>query len=167
MPGSWLDARFAAARVPTLVAALDFCRTRGIWLNVEIKPVPGFERATGTVVARTVAAFQGGAAASPAQVLLSSFSRVALEAARAEAPGLPRGLLCTRVAPAWADMLAALDAVSLHCDHRPLSARTAAAVEGRGLRPGLLHRQCAGARRAACRLGGRRRLHRPHRHPGS
>lgn len=130
--GSWLDARFAAARVPTLVAALDFCRTRGIWLNVEIKPVPGFERATGTVVARTVAAFQGGAAASPAQVLLSSFSRVALEAARAEAPGLPRGLLCTRVAPAWADMLAALDAVSLHCDHRPLSARTAAAVKAAG-----------------------------------
>jgi len=134
--GSWLDARFSAARVPTLEDALALCRERGIWLNVEIKPVPGFEERTGSVVASTVAAFWSGAgdaAASAGRLpVLSSFSRVALEAARAAAPGLRRGMLYTRVPPDWADELAALGAFSLHCDHRHLDASLARAVTDAG-----------------------------------
>jgi glycerophosphoryl diester phosphodiesterase len=86
--GSWFDARFADARLPTLLQALQHCWALGIWLNVEIKPVPGREERTGTVVAQTVAAFCAEKRKSdPApskwfSPLLSSFAPEALEAAR-------------------------------------------------------------------------------------
>jgi glycerophosphoryl diester phosphodiesterase len=138
--GSWLDARFSAARVPTLQAALQCCRERGIWLNVEIKPVPRFEERTGAVVARTVADFctpPGGAAGAGETSgiqwpVLSSFSRVALAAARDAAPQLRRGMLFSRIPADWHEVLVSLDAFSLHCDHRHLDARLARAVTDAG-----------------------------------
>ncbi|HXY21066.1 MAG TPA: glycerophosphodiester phosphodiesterase family protein, partial [Burkholderiaceae bacterium] len=47
--GSWFHPDFAHARIPTLEQALRHCLERGIWLNVEIKPVPGKEVRTGQV----------------------------------------------------------------------------------------------------------------------
>jgi glycerophosphoryl diester phosphodiesterase len=127
--GSWLDPRFSDARVPTLHDALQRCRERGIWLNIEIKPVPGFEERTGTVVAQTVARFWGLAQRAapdgppdPQWPVLSSFSRRALEAARAAAPGLRRGMLTARVPRDWPRVLEELAAFSLHCDHRHVDA---------------------------------------------
>ncbi len=128
--GSWFDARFAAARVPTLVEALRFCAGQGIWLNVEIKPTPGTDAQTGTVVARTVVGTLGAGAAGA--VLLSSFSPRALESARAAAPQLPRAVLFARIPRDWRAVLAAQGAVALHCDHRRLTAATAAAVRDAG-----------------------------------
>jgi glycerophosphoryl diester phosphodiesterase len=127
--GSWLDARFAQARIPTLIAALQRCSEQGIWLNVEIKPVPGHEVRTGELVARTVAQFwtqarqpgRHGAQVMPLPVL-SSFSLEALTAARLAAPGLRQGVLFTRVPSDWRQILQRLDAFSLHCDHRHLDA---------------------------------------------
>ena len=120
--GTWFDPQFAGTRIPTLVQALQFCREHGIWLNVEIKPVRGQEARTGQIVAETTARMwsRSGASAS-ATPLLSSFSRVALEAARRSAPQLPRGLLFSQVTPNWREALQALACVSLHCDHRRLT----------------------------------------------
>lgn len=137
--GSWLDARFAAARVPTLDAALETCRERGIWLNVEIKPVPGHEARTGECVAQAVARFwsqlpqpaRHGAQATALPVL-SSFSLEALAAARAAAPGLRLGVLFTRVPADWPEVLRRMGAFSLHCDHRHLDARLARAIGDAG-----------------------------------
>jgi glycerophosphoryl diester phosphodiesterase len=137
--GSWLDTRFSDARVPTLAEALQRCQERGVWLNIEIKPVPGHEERTGAVVARTVANFWartprpslGGPPETPLP-LLSSFSRVALAAARLAAPGLRQGVLFGRVPPDWRDVLRAAGAFSLHCDHRRLDARLARAVTEAG-----------------------------------
>jgi glycerophosphoryl diester phosphodiesterase len=136
--GSWFDARFADARLPTLLQALQHCWALGIWLNVEIKPVPGREERTGTVVAQTVAAFCAEKRKSdPApskwfSPLLSSFAPEALEAARRAAPGLRRGLLFGRVPRDWKSSLRALDAFSLHCDHRSLTPAVAQAIRQSG-----------------------------------
>lgn len=137
--GSWLDARFAAARVPTLDAALQRCSEQGIWLNVEIKPVPGHEVRTGELVARAVAQFWSRAPfpgrhdsqATPPP-LLSSFSPDALVAARLAAPGLRLGVLFTEVPSDWQAVLRRLGAFSLHCDHHHLSAQLAHAIRAAG-----------------------------------
>jgi len=141
--GSWLDPGFAAARVPTLADALQHCSRQGIWLNVEIKPVPGHEERTGELVARAVAQFwppapkpaRHGVQSTPLPVL-SSFSTAALAAARRAAPGLRQGVLFTRVPANWQEILHRMGAFSLHCDHRRLDASLARAIGDAGF--GLL-----------------------------
>ena len=139
--GRWHSPPFAGATVPTLDATLAFCRREGVWINVEIKPAPGREAATGRVVARHVAAAYADLVRSdgaeqatvvPAVPLLSSFSLDALEAARAAAPGLPRGWLVDRVPPDWREHLIEVGAVALHTNHRYLSAELAAHIKAAG-----------------------------------
>lgn len=129
--GSWMDPRYAGQPVPTLRQALERGWALGLWFNVEIKPMPGREERTGLLVAQVVAAFCAemaqvdAARASTMAPLLSSFSAVALQAARRAAPQLRRGLLVGRIPAGWQQMLEAVDAFSLHCDHRGLSAARA------------------------------------------
>jgi glycerophosphoryl diester phosphodiesterase len=139
--GRWHSPRFVGTRVPTLDATLAFCRREGVWCNVEIKPAPGREAATGRVVAQQVAATyadlmqRGGDAqanAVPAVPLLSSFSTTALEAARDAVPDLPRGWLVDRVPDDWRTRVEALGCVAVHTNHRHLDARRAAEVAERG-----------------------------------
>jgi len=139
--GRWHSARFAGARVPTLAAALAFCRREGVWSNVEIKPAPGRDAATGRIVAQSVAAAyadlvrSGGATPSKAVAavpLLSSFSATALEAARAAAPDLPRGWLTDRVPDDWQARLEALGCVAVHANHRHLTAARAGEIKAAG-----------------------------------
>jgi len=140
--GSWFGQEFAGARIPTLQQALRHCADLGVWLNVEIKPVAGHEARTGALVAETVARY--GAGAPP---LLSSFSRVALAAARRAAPQLPRALLCESIPTDWEKQLDALDCVALHCSHRRLAAAQAGRVKAAGY--GLLCYTVNDVRRAA------------------
>lgn len=135
--GAWHSKRFAGEPVPQLADVIAWCRTHGVWLNVEIKPVPGYEDATGTQVAaacaRAYADLLPTDAARFAQLpLLSSFARRALVAARAAAPGLPRGYLVDAVPAHWAAELAALDCMALHTNHRRLKRATARAIKDAG-----------------------------------
>lgn len=139
--GRWHSPRFAGERVPTLDETLAFCRREGVWCNVEIKPAPGREAATGRVVAERVAhAYAdllkpgGGIRESvvPAVPLLSSFSIDALEAARAARPDLPRGWLIDRVPSDWRTRLEELGCVSLHTNHRYLTATSVAEIRAAG-----------------------------------
>jgi Glycerophosphoryl diester phosphodiesterase len=140
---TWFDAgerfapEFLGEPIPTLEQALRACAHWGIWLNVEIKPVPGFEKQTGTAVARTVARFCAKNAIAGDRVpLLSSFSVVALEAARRAAPHLPRGYLVSRIGPKWRRTLEHCGCASLHCEYHALDEATAHAVKDAGF--GLL-----------------------------
>jgi len=139
--GRWHSAAFAGETVPTLEAALSFCRAHGVWPNVEIKPVPGHEQRTGRVVAREVArsyadvltSGDGVAGEADARApLLSSFSVEAIEAAREAAPGVSRALLIDKVPPDWQQLLERLGCVSLHADHRTLDAALAKRVKDAG-----------------------------------
>jgi glycerophosphoryl diester phosphodiesterase len=140
--GAWHSSRFVGERVPSFDAAVRHCRRHSIWINVEIKPAPGADVRTGSRVAQATEALYrdavrpGGDAARrvcPAVPLLSSFSPQSLAAARTAAPDLPRGLLLERWTPAWRDMVAQLDCVSLHIDHKELDRERAAAIRGAGI----------------------------------
>ena len=128
--------------MPTLEATLDVCRREGVWANVEIKPAPGHETATGQAVASLVTRAYAdeirphGAEHGhvvPSVPLLSSFSVEALEAARRAAPDLPRGWLLDRVPRDWGVRCAALGAVALHVNHKHLSADLAKEIKASGL----------------------------------
>lgn len=111
--GHWRGERWRGERIPTFDAAARLCRELALWANVEIKPAKGHERATGDAVARAAQSLWRGARAP----LLSSFSFEALEAARAAAPGLPRGYLVDEVPRDWRRRMRALECVALHCDY--------------------------------------------------
>ncbi len=137
--GSWLDARFASARVPRYVDVLAWCRARGVWMNVEIKPSSRATAAeTGRVVASVTARMFEDDEGRRAGVDLSlpefsSFSIAALDAARAAAPRFARGLLVGRVPGDWRARIARSGALALHVDHRQLDAATLAQVRGAGV----------------------------------
>jgi glycerophosphoryl diester phosphodiesterase len=139
--GVWMGPRFAGTRLPSLVDAIAFCRRNGIWINIEIKPAPGHDSATGTQVAKVAAQAYadrlrpGGDCASsidPQAPLLSSFSRESLAAARSAVPDLARGLLVGPIPADWEDQLETLCCVGLHCDHKKLTQALARAVKDAG-----------------------------------
>jgi glycerophosphoryl diester phosphodiesterase len=127
--GHWHGPKWRGERIPSFEQAARLCRELGLWANVEIKPATGYERRTGEAVALLARELWRGAPQAP---LLSSFSPVALAAARGAAPEIPRGLLVGRVPPQWREMLHDLECVSLHCNHRALNLRLAQAVRGAG-----------------------------------
>ena len=140
--GSWHSARFAGEKVPTLERTLRFCHDHDVWPNIEIKPAPGFEAATGAAVARTTCKIyaalvrSGGARAhlvEPRVPLLSSFAPDALLAARDVAPNLPLGWLVDDLPPDWRETLVRLDCVALHTNHRHLTARQAQQIKRAGV----------------------------------
>ncbi|MDC8757394.1 glycerophosphodiester phosphodiesterase [Janthinobacterium fluminis] len=134
--GSWFSPLFADERVPDFGQFMAYCKARRIWMNIEIKPVPGHERATGRAVAAAVRAGFGAeiAAGDPAQLpLLSSFSAAALAAARDAAPQLPRAYLLDALPADWRAQSAALGAVAVHTNHRHLTPALARAVKDAGL----------------------------------
>ena len=125
--GGYQHRSFAGEPLPTFAAAAARCLELGLMANVEIKPAAGFEAITGEVVARQLVELWQGAPLP----LVSSFSEVALAAARRVAPQLPIGQLWVRPPEDWRQRLAALDGFSLHCSAEeaddPLLAEAAAA----------------------------------------
>jgi glycerophosphoryl diester phosphodiesterase len=136
--GAWFGPQYAGERVPALDEALLFCKENGIWMNIEIKPSPGFEERTGAAVALAVSRAFGAELASapqagdPSLPLLSSFSFEALLAAKSAAPGIARAFLVDAVPPGWRERLRGLDAVALHVNHRKLTVDAAQAVKQAG-----------------------------------
>lgn len=139
--GAWHSTPYAREPVPSLVEALQYCRAKSIWPNVEIKPAPGHEARTGALVACVVADLYAealrpvgdGADMPDARVpLLSSFAEEAIVAARAAVPDLPRALLIDRLGEDWPARLQRLGAVCLNTNHKHLTATTARAVKQAG-----------------------------------
>lgn len=133
--GAWFGAEFAGEPIPTYEQVYQFCAANGIWMNVEIKPAPGFEEQTGTVVAEVTQRLlaRDKAAGKPeAEILFSSFKFEAVAAAQAVAPEIPRGLLMSAIPTDWRRQLDALEAVALHTNHEKLSKEQAQAVKEAG-----------------------------------
>lgn len=133
--GIWFGPEFAGEPVPTYEQVYRFCSENKIWMNVEIKPAPGFEQQTGRVVAeltRKLLASDGIDANPGARVLFSSFSFAALTAAQAAAPNIPRGYLTDAIRSDWRARLEQLDAVALHTNHKHLSSMQAQEVTEAG-----------------------------------
>ena len=129
--GSWHSAPFFGESVPTLSAIARYARANDLACNVEIKPTPGLEALTGTLVARQARQDWQGYATPP---LLSSFSEAALEAAMREAPELPRGLISVTLPDDWRAILTRLDCVSIHLSHKELTLDQVVRIQAAGFR---------------------------------
>ena len=129
--GSWHSRSFAGEAPPTLEALARFCLANSYLLNIEIKPTPGTEAATGEAVARLAEQLWQGAAVPP---LLTSFKPDALAAAQTAAPKLPRGLLIDTLWEGWFEKAQELGCVAVVANYALWDAATVAQVHGAGMR---------------------------------
>lgn len=122
------ETAFPDESLPTLADAAVLCAALGLAANVEIKPFPGAEVRTGAVVAQAVAR-----SFAPERVVLSSFSELALTAARQAAAHLGRALLFERLPGDWLARVRAHAGVALHCHWSDLATPVLAAAAAAGL----------------------------------
>jgi glycerophosphoryl diester phosphodiesterase len=130
--GAWFDARHAGEPVPLFADVVNFCEANGIWMNVEIKPAPGYAEATGRAVAAHLAKVRAAQGEGRPATLLSSFSIDALLAAKETAPELPRGWLVSFVPDDWEDTMEGLGAVAVHTNHKHLTPERAREIKAAG-----------------------------------
>lgn len=128
--GLWHHRAFAGERLPTLQQTLEACRNLGLAANIEIKPSAGFEAETGAAVARLIESSGQGWQDVP--LLFSSFSELALAAAREVAPALPRALLVEAIPTDWLARLQRLECFALHCAARHLQPEQVAEISTAG-----------------------------------
>jgi glycerophosphoryl diester phosphodiesterase len=129
--GAWHSAPFAGERLATLEQVARRCIASAHALNIEIKPTPGTERHTGTVVAQQAQQLWSHALPLP---LLTSFQTEALDAARVAAPSLPRGLLLDALQAGWLDTAQQLGCMAIVCQHKLWTAHTMAQAQQAGFR---------------------------------
>lgn len=129
--GGWHSAMYAGEPVATLKRLSTFCLANDCLLDIEIKPVPGFEAVTGEKVAKLAAELWCNALVKP---LLSSFSSVALQAARTAVPSLYRGLLMHEFTPDWQQQVQRIECQALICDFHILDAEMIRQIHALGLR---------------------------------
>ena len=128
--GAWHSRAYAGEPLATLENLARFCRHNGYFLNIEIKPTPGVEQATGEVVAREAARLWADAPVPP---FLTSFRPESLLGAKATAPHLPRGLLVDTLWNGWFDIATQLGCAAIVCNHALWDAELVARVHGAGM----------------------------------
>jgi glycerophosphoryl diester phosphodiesterase len=129
--GGWHSRAFAGEPLATLDGVATYCLHNGFALNIEIKPTPGDEVATGAKVATEVARLWAGEATPP---LLSSFSPEALRAAGDADARWPRALLLDGLRGGWFDEAMALGCVAVVTNHQVMDAAVIAQLHDAGLR---------------------------------
>jgi glycerophosphoryl diester phosphodiesterase len=138
--GSWFGPQFVGEPIPLFTQFVEFCKANRIWMNIEIKPAPGYDAATGAWVARKTAELcadqltavpdpSGSAVPAP---LLSSFSFEALAAARDAAPQIARAYLFDKIPADWEGQARELGAVAIHTNQKHLTPVMAQAIKDAG-----------------------------------
>ena len=129
--GGWHSRAFAGEPIPSLESIARYVRRNGFALNIEIKPTPGTEFATGVAVAEACLRLWDGAAAGP---LLSSFRPEALQGARQGAPAVARALLVDTLWPQWLETARALGCAAVVANYTLMSPALIDELHGAGLR---------------------------------
>lgn len=127
--GSWFGPAFKGEMVPTLEEALDAFASLGLGFNMELKTDPGREAAL--ALGALPIALEGWPADGPTP-LISSFSRLAVAAAKDVAPQWPRGLIFDRLPEDWADLGKTLGLTTLNANHKNLTREQVMEVRGAG-----------------------------------
>jgi glycerophosphoryl diester phosphodiesterase len=127
--GAWFSPAFRGERLPTLEETVAALAELGLGANVEIKPAPGAEEATGRAVGERLPALWPATLPPP---LVSSFKPQSLASCRAVAPGLALGLLMKKVEPGWRERVEQLGCRTLHADQRHLDERRVREVRDAG-----------------------------------
>lgn len=129
--GSWHSRAYAGEPLPTLENLARYCLANGFLLDIEIKPTPGLEQATGEAVAREAARLW---ARAPVPPFLTSFRPESLQAAQAAAPGLPRGLLLDTLWTGWLETALMTGCDAIVCNHVLWDTSTVTQARSAGLR---------------------------------
>jgi glycerophosphoryl diester phosphodiesterase len=132
--GKWFGPEYEGkSKVPKFITVLDLCHQKQIFMNIEIKPVPGVETVTGEIVA-TMTSKYFPSADSHNCPLLSSYSYDALMAAKVAAPHIPRGFLIEKLTdyPDWKERMHALEARYVHIDENGLSLEDIGEIKAEG-----------------------------------
>ncbi len=119
--GSWFDPRFSNERVPSYEEVFFFCQEHAIWMNVEIKPAPGFDEQTGETVAKLTRKLLQQLGDQASVPLFSSFSYAALMSAKLHAAEIPRAYLLDDYHEDWLSRLQELEARALHTNQKHLN----------------------------------------------
>ena len=129
--GGWHSRAFAGEPPPSLDAVARYVQRNGFALNVEIKPTPALEHATGQAVGRACVRLWRDAATP---LLFSSFRPEALQGARETAPQIPRALLVDTPWEGWFEMAQSLGCVAVVTHYAMMDAAVAARLRDAGLR---------------------------------
>ncbi len=129
--GSWHSAAYAGETIPSLEAIARWLNANHCLANIEIKPCPGRDAETGAAIALEAQRLFAGQSIPP---LLSSFSELALEAARQAVPELPRGLLVNQLSSDWVARCKRLECVAIDPHYSQLSREMIALAHAEGLR---------------------------------
>ena len=115
--GSWFKPEYRHTTIPTLRCALSALKFYEIGANLELKPSPGEESKTGTIVGKVIKKAWPSELPPP---IISSFSSLALQAYAAEAPSAQNALLNLAVPRNWREQLDRLNIMTLHCQSQRL-----------------------------------------------
>lgn len=129
--GGWHSRAYAGEPLPSLDAIARYVQRNGFALDIEIKPTPKTEHATGVAVGEACRRLWPAAATPP---LFSSFRPEALQGARESAPGIPRALLVDTLWPGWFEMARSLDCVAVITNANVMDAAVIGQLHGAGLR---------------------------------
>lgn len=129
--GAWHSPAYAGEPPATLMAVARWSRAHDVLVNIEIKPTPGRERATGAAIALDARTLWAGAPVSP---LMSSFSEAALDAAREAAPELPRAWLGEELPGDWRERVVRLGCIALDLKETLLTQQRIDEIHTAGLR---------------------------------
>ena len=129
--GSWHSRHFSGEPLLTLANLAHYCIKNRFFLNIEIKPTPGFEFKTGEIVARQAALLWQHEEAPP---LLTSFQVDSLKGAQQAAPQLPRGLLLHSLPEGWLNTAKTLDCSAVVCQYALWTPELVTTVHNAGMR---------------------------------
>lgn len=107
--GSWFAADFSGEKIATLDECLDLALELGLSINLEIKPSSGWEIPT----TDQITALLSNRETLP-QIVISSFSHIALQRAREKAPNIPRSSLFLVAPPDWQTLTDDVEASNIH-----------------------------------------------------
>ena len=128
--GGWHSRAYAGEPLPSLAAIAAYVQRNGFALNIEIKPTPGHEHATGQAVGAWCAAHW---ASGGSLLLFSSFRPEALQGALESAPAVPRALLLDTLWDGWEAVATQLGCIGVVTNHRLFDAALAARLRALGL----------------------------------
>ena len=116
--GSWFADEFSAEKIATLDECLDLALHLGLSINLEIKPSSGWELPTTEQIAKVLSA-----RSTRPEIVLSSFSHIALQRAHQLVPEIPRASLFLVAPPDWQKLTREIAASNIHLHSNSLLTR--------------------------------------------
>ncbi|WP_025899490.1 glycerophosphoryl diester phosphodiesterase [Sneathiella glossodoripedis] len=110
--GSWFSSEFKGEKIPTLSEAMKLIAEREMSVNLEIKPLDGWQVPTAEIVCAELKRLQS----QLPPLLISSFNIESLQVVNKLLPDVPIGYLSDTLPHNWKERLSAVNAASLHMD---------------------------------------------------